>query len=548
MIPAAFYAPLKAPDHPTPSGDRTIAQGLMMALSRAGYAPELASDLRLLDIHGDTEAQVRLEREAAALVPELVEKGRAAHWRLWVTYHNYYKAPDLLGPTVARGLGIPYVQIESTRARKRLYGPWARFAQAAEDAADAARIVFFLTTRDAEALRSYALPGRTLVHLRPFLLRDDLPPVSTRQGPMLTAAMMRPGDKLESYKVIARMLEHVDGHWRLDIAGDGAARDKVRRLMEPFGARVRFLGRLDAEGMADAYCHASLLVWPGVNEAIGLVYLEAQAAGIPVLAQDRPGLCDVLAPGTPAPDPDGGAGEMAHALQQALHHPPTADALRVAHFASPSVACGGRDVATRAGGADGMTARLALMRHGKTAWNRARRIQGRTDVSLDDAARQELRGISLVPPWDRATLWASPLSRARETARIIAGREPSVTHALTEMNWGDWEGLRGADLIEQRDSGYRHIEDWGWEFTPPGGERPLDIRRRLEEWMKTLTGDNLAICHIGVMRVALAMAWGWDFRGPCPFSVKRNRLYILERAGDGWRPQAVPLRLVELQK
>ncbi len=64
MIPAAFYAPLKAPGHPTPSGDREIARGLMLALDRAGFAPELASDLRLLDIDGDpvTQANERHRR------------------------------------------------------------------------------------------------------------------------------------------------------------------------------------------------------------------------------------------------------------------------------------------------------------------------------------------------------------------------------------------------------------------------------------------------------------------------------------------------------
>lgn len=328
MIPAAFYAPLKAPDHPIPSGDREIARGLMMALTRAGFAPDLASDLRMLDIRGDAEVQNRLVAEAAMLVPRLIDRGRQAGWRLWLTYHNYYKAPDLLGPTVARHLGIPYVQAESTRARKRLSGPWARFAQAAEDAADAARTIFYFTARDAEALAAYAPPGQELVHLPPFLFRDDLPPVSARDGAIFTAAMMRPGDKLDSYRLIAQTLALMPGDWTLDIAGDGAAREEVERLMRPFGNRIRFLGRLDAEDMERAYRHARLLFWPGVNEAIGLTYLEAQAAGIPVLAQDRPGLRDVLAPGTCAPEPRDGPKALAGALQRLLTDPPDSNGLR----------------------------------------------------------------------------------------------------------------------------------------------------------------------------------------------------------------------------
>jgi glycosyltransferase involved in cell wall biosynthesis len=50
---------------------------------------------------------------------------------------------------------------------------------------------------------------------------------------------------------------------------------------------------MDSDTLANLYRQASLLFWPGVNEAFGLTYLEAQAAGVPVVAQNRPGVCDV---------------------------------------------------------------------------------------------------------------------------------------------------------------------------------------------------------------------------------------------------------------
>ena len=68
--------------------------------------------------------------------------------------------------------------------------------------------------------------------------------------------------------------------------------------------------------------------------------------------------------------------------------------------------------------------RLALLRHGHTAWNRARRIQGRTDIPLDATAVAELGAQRLPPPWDAAALWSSPLSRAVETAELVARRAP----------------------------------------------------------------------------------------------------------------------------
>ncbi|MEP1587855.1 MAG: glycosyltransferase family 4 protein [Tateyamaria sp.] len=292
----AFYAPLKPANHPTPSGDRALARALIQALEVGGYEVTVASDLRLYDGVGDTAVQDALMQKATAEIARITALPAAKGWRAWLTYHNYYKAPDLIGPAVARALGIPYLQVESTRARKRLDGPWARFAAAAEGASNAAHTIFYVTQRDAETLRRDAPDGQVLCHLPPFLSRTDLPPPSTLSGPMLSVAMIRHGDKLASYQLIAQTLAALPASldWHLEIAGDGAARSKVASLMAPFGARVSFLGALTSDALAEHYAKASLLLWPGVNEAFGLTYLEAQAAGIPVVAQDRPGVRDVV--------------------------------------------------------------------------------------------------------------------------------------------------------------------------------------------------------------------------------------------------------------
>ncbi|WP_170761498.1 histidine phosphatase family protein [Ruegeria lacuscaerulensis] len=189
---------------------------------------------------------------------------------------------------------------------------------------------------------------------------------------------------------------------------------------------------------------------------------------------------------------------------------------------------------------------LALLRHGHTHWNRAGRIQGRSDIPLDDDARAELSGTFLPSPWETATLWSSPLQRASETARLVAGRDPLVSDALTEMNWGEWEGLRGADLITDPDSGYRHIEEWSWDFRPPNGESPAEVWTRLQPWLSGLKSDTVAVCHIGIMRVILARAWGWDFNGPAPFKIKRNRLYIVDLPPLRVLPD--PVRLLRSEK
>ncbi len=194
--------------------------------------------------------------------------------------------------------------------------------------------------------------------------------------------------------------------------------------------------------------------------------------------------------------------------------------------------------------------RLAMLRHGHTAWNRAGRIQGRTDIPLDADARVELAQKYLPEPWDSADLVASPLLRARDTATLVAGRDPKVEDALLEMNWGDWEGLHGVDLRSDPASGYRDIEHWGWDYTPPGGESPARVWDRLAPWVGGLTRDTVAVCHIGTMRMILARAHGWDFDGPAPFQIKRNRLYVVELDHGGNRegrmiPWPAPVRLME---
>ncbi|MGC1496964.1 MAG: histidine phosphatase family protein [Sulfitobacter sp.] len=189
--------------------------------------------------------------------------------------------------------------------------------------------------------------------------------------------------------------------------------------------------------------------------------------------------------------------------------------------------------------------RLALLRHGHTPWNRAGRIQGRTDVDLDPDARAQLSELRLPAPWDQADLWSSPLSRAFETAELVGGRRPKTDPALIEMNWGDWEGKHGAVLRADPNTGFRDIEEWGWNYTPPNGESPATLRARLIPWAQGLQRDSVAVCHIGVMRVLMAQATGWNFDGPAPFQIKRNRLFVLNISADGWSAEAGPTRLIK---
>lgn len=328
----AFYAPLKPVDHPIPSGDRQMARLILRALEASGPV-EVASGLRVYDGAGDPAAQARLTAAAAAECDRLLSLYAAEPARrpaLWLSYHVYYKAPDLIGPAIARALGIPYVVVEATRARKRLTGPWSAFAAAAESAIEQAALVLCVSTRDRQAVEAYGPPGQQVAMLPPFL---DLPPAPeseavARTEPvspprLLTVAMMRPGDKLASYRLLADSLHLLPAQpWTLDIVGDGPAAAEVSALFTPFAPRVTLHGASAPSDLAAHYRAADLLVWPGLNEAFGMVYLEAQAHGVPVLAVDNAGTGTVIQDGVGGRLTGPTAPDYAAALSALLSDPP----------------------------------------------------------------------------------------------------------------------------------------------------------------------------------------------------------------------------------
>ena len=298
----AFYAPMKPPDHPVPSGDRRMARAFMDLLRDLGHEVELVSTFRSFDRDGDADRQARLQRLGARLAARYLQRrGRPAP-ELWFTYHLYHKAPDWLGPVVSQTLRIPYVAAEASLAGKQARGRWAIGHEASRSAIGRAALVLAMTEQDLPGLRT-VVPTERLCLFPPFLDAAQFVaarhPVAAEVPTLLAVAMMRVDVKCLSYRILAEALQGLtDLPWRLVLVGDGDARPLVEAMFAPFGERVAFKGALPPAALAGVYAAADLYAWPACNEAYGMALLEAQAAGVPVVAGREGGVADVVVDGT----------------------------------------------------------------------------------------------------------------------------------------------------------------------------------------------------------------------------------------------------------
>lgn len=303
----AFYAPFKALDHPHPSGDQVIGRDLFFWLRQQGHQVRQISRLRSRWIYWHPTRIVRVLFELQRILTELKREPVDC----WFTHHSYYKAPDLLGSVICRKLRIPYVLFQpsfATKYKRRLK-----------------TVAGYCLNRRALQMTDLALTNRRqdlhdlariieeqrLVFISPAISTADFS--EDRQGGgrlrqqwqvgdrpvILTAAMFR--DDVKSIG-LARVIEscqrlHAQGErFVLLIAGDGCKRswleDLARRYL-PLDM-VHFLGKLERERMRSFYSAGDIFVFPGINESLGMVYLEAQACGLPVVAYENGGINGVV--------------------------------------------------------------------------------------------------------------------------------------------------------------------------------------------------------------------------------------------------------------
>jgi glycosyltransferase involved in cell wall biosynthesis len=300
----AFYAPLKPPDHPIPSGDRRVARLFLTALHAGGHDVFVASRFRSYEGHGDPARQARLAIIGTRLAERFLRHCREAPKtapELWFTYHLYHKAPDWLGPLIADALDIPYVVAEASDAPKQARCSWAAGRSAAKRAIRRADAVIGLNPVDRGCVLPLLRDAACWIPIKPFIDAVSYT-TSTRANDgvvrLITVAMMRYGDKLASYRILGDALARLrDLPWSLEVVGDGPARRHVEAALCAINERVTWAGALDEVAVRERLAEADLCVWPALNEAFGMALLEAQANGLPVVAGESGGVREIVVPG-----------------------------------------------------------------------------------------------------------------------------------------------------------------------------------------------------------------------------------------------------------
>ena len=154
---------------------------------------------------------------------------------------------------------------------------------------------------------------------------------------------------------------------------------------------------------------------------------------------------------------------------------------------------------------------IYLARHGETADNAARRVQGRRDPPLNERGREQAAALARAAAGRGiAALWVSGMRRARETAAIVGaeiGLEPRVDERLDEGDWGDWQGRLHEDLAREEAEAYSAWLRGGRDFRFPGGESLGEHFDRTSAALDDVAAGPLpalVVCHGGTILCALA--------------------------------------------
>ena len=169
-----------------------------------------------------------------------------------------------------------------------------------------------------------------------------------------------------------------------------------------------------------------------------------------------------------------------------------------------------------------MTTRLFLIRHGATPLSAEDRFSGAENVFLSDDGRAQVQHLAIrLTDSKLSALYASPLDRTMETARIISGPHrltPIPYDGLREISHGHWEGLSRKEVETNFADEYSAWDSDPFTFAPEGGESGISVLARalpiIREIVVKHKDENVAVVsHKATLRIILSSLLGFDMRG-----------------------------------
>ncbi len=182
-----------------------------------------------------------------------------------------------------------------------------------------------------------------------------------------------------------------------------------------------------------------------------------------------------------------------------------------------------------------------LVRHGETQWNRERVFRGRIDVPLNDSGREQAGAVAdRLSEAGLAAVYASPLVRAAETARIVADRcglRVQTDEGFIDMDFGDWQGLTQQQVQAQFPEAHRTWQTHPGAAAIPGGEPLAGVLKRASSAVSRLAKQHpeSAVCvvsHRVVLKLVMAWALGLDEGAFWRIRQDTGCINVVELVGD----------------